>query len=158
MKTLTETMDSIAKAMGSANMGIPEELLEEYENTTDTVPKQYYLDGLDRAYEIGYQNAIDDFNKHKSKSELFTGHRKQFEDAVKKVFGRASDFFDFIENDEYSDLYDVFYPGNDECYIINRVTGEYINWYKFTHIGRDIHSTVNPNDFVTFLEKFKGEK
>lgn len=90
--------------------------------------------------------------------EVFTDCRKQFEDAVKKVFGEADDFFDFIENDEYSDLYDVFYPENDECYIINRGTGEYINWYKYVHIGRDIHSTVNPNDFVTFLEEFKGEK
>ena len=27
-----------------------------------------------------------------------------------------------------------------------------------THIGRDIHSTVNPHDFITFLEEFKGEK
>lgn len=90
--------------------------------------------------------------------EVFTDCRKQFEDAVKKVFGSADDFFDFIEGDEYSDLYDVFYPDNDECYIINRRTGEYINWYKYTHIGRDIHSTVNQHDFVTFLKEFKGEK
>lgn len=94
--------------------------------------------------------------------EVFTNEipaiRKQFEDAVKKVFGSADNFFDFIENDEYSDLYDVFYPDDGECYIINRGTGEYINWYKYTHIGRDIHSIVNPHDFVTFLEEFKGEK
>lgn len=32
MKTITETMDSIAKAMESANMDIPEELLEEKDN------------------------------------------------------------------------------------------------------------------------------
>ena len=77
---------------------------------------------------------------------------------MKKVFGSADDFFDFIEGDEYSDLYDVFYPDNDECYIINRGTGEYINWYKYTHIGRDIHSTVNPNDFVEFLKEFSRKE
>lgn len=95
--------------------------------------------------------------------EVFTDCRKQFEDAVIKVFGETDNFLDFIENEEYSDLYNVFIPpfltaNDDECYIINRGTGEYINWYKYTHIGRDIHSTVNPNDFVTFLEEFKGEK
>lgn len=93
-----------------------------------------------------------------NKIEVFTGNREQFVDAVKKVFGSADNFFDFIENDEYSDLYDVFYPDNGECYIINRGTGKYINWYKYVHIGRDIHSTVSPSEFVTFLGAFKGEK
>ena len=91
------------------------------------------------------------------KIEVFTGYREQFGDAVKKVFGTANNFLDFIESGKYSDLYDVIYYYDDECYIINRETGEYINWYKYTHIGRDIHSTVHPNDFVEFLTKFKGD-
>lgn len=87
--------------------------------------------------------------------------RGQFVNAVTEVFGDSEKFFDFIENEEYiSSFHDVFYSGFGECYIINRSSGEYINWYKFTHIGRDIHSTVAPDDFVKFLSDFrflKGE-
>lgn len=93
--------------------------------------------------------------------------RERLVNAVTEVFGDSEKFFDFIENEEYLQWnYDVFYSGSGECYIINRSTGEYINWYKFTHIGRDIHSTVAPDDFVKFLSDFglwmvystKGEK
>ena len=81
--------------------------------------------------------------------------RRQFVDAVVEVFGSSEKFYDYIENEEYSQsFYDVFYSGSGECYIINRSTGEYINWYKFTHIGRNIHSTVAPDNFVKFLSDF----
>lgn len=86
--------------------------------------------------------------------------RTDFENAVKEVFdGDASSLLDVIENGEYSpSIYDVFYDYNDETYIINRSTGEYINWYKFTHIGRDIHTTISDptkDNFVKFLKEFK---
>lgn len=93
-------------------------------------------------------------------SNVYTGAnvgdlRKRFETAVVEVFGSSNKFLDYIENEEYSQsFYDVFYSGSGECYIINRSTGEYINWYKFTRIGRDIHSTVAPDNFVEFLSNF----
>lgn len=86
--------------------------------------------------------------------KIYTNCRQEFIDAVEKVFPK-DELFDFIEDQEYSDNYDCFSTCNNECYIINRSTGEYINWYKFTHLGRDIHSTVSPDKFVDFLTKFK---
>lgn len=86
--------------------------------------------------------------------------RDDFVNAVKEVFdGDTLSFLDVIENEEYSpSIYDVFYDYNDETYIINRSTGEYINWYKFTHIGRDIHTTIpdpSKDTFAKFLKEFK---
>ena len=87
--------------------------------------------------------------------KIYTNCRQTFVDAVEKVFSNVEIFFDFIEDEDYSNNYDCF-ATNYECYIIDRSTGEYINWYKFTHLGRDIHSTVRPDKFVRFLTKFKN--
>lgn len=86
--------------------------------------------------------------------------RDDFANAVKETFnGDCSSFLDIVENEEYdSMIYDVFYDYNGETYIINRITGEYINWYKFTHLGRDIHTTISDpskDKFVKFLKEFK---
>lgn len=87
--------------------------------------------------------------------------RDDFINAVKEVFDEdISSFLDVIENDEYDPMkYDVFYGYDyDETYIINRLTGEYVNWYKFNHIGRDIHTTISDptkDKFVKFLKEFK---
>ena len=86
--------------------------------------------------------------------------RDDFIDAVKEVFnGDSLSLLDIIENEEYdASRYDVFYDYNDENYIINRLTGEYINWYKFDHLGRDIHTTIpdpSKDKFAKFLEVFK---
>lgn len=86
--------------------------------------------------------------------KIYTNCRDEFINAVIKVFKSDDIFFDFIDDEDYASCYDCFEAGNDECYIINRNTGEYINWYKFTHIGRDIHSTVSPDNFEHFLQKF----
>lgn len=87
--------------------------------------------------------------------KIYTNCRDAFIEAITKVFKYDDIFFDFIEYKDYApSYYDCFVSGNDECYIINRDTGEYINWYKFTHIGRDIHSTVSPDKFEDFLQKF----
>lgn len=80
--------------------------------------------------------------------------REKFVKAVTTVFMIGSNFLDFIEDEEYSNTYDCFSTSDDECYIINRETGEYINWYKFTHVGRDIHTTVEPDNLTEFLRRF----
>ena len=86
--------------------------------------------------------------------------RDDFIDAVKEVFdGDIFSLLDIIENIEYdSSKYDVFYDYNDENYIINRLTGEYINWYKFDHLGRCISTTISDpskDKFAKFLKEFK---
>ena len=88
--------------------------------------------------------------------------RKDFVDAVEEVFdGDTLSFLSIIEDEEYNNAkYDVFYSCNDENYIINRFTGEYINWYKFVHIGRSICTTISDpskDKFVKFLKEFKEQ-
>lgn len=56
--------------------------------------------------------------------------------AVIKVFGSEDTFFTFILDENYSSNYDCYVDGSGENYIINNVTGEYINWYKLYHLGR----------------------
>lgn len=85
---------------------------------------------------------------------IYKNCRSEFIDAVRKVFGDTDNFLDYIENEMYSNNYDCFVAYSDEIYIINRSTGEYINWYKFNHLGRDIHSTVKPYQFKDFLQEF----
>ena len=82
--------------------------------------------------------------------------RDLFCDAVVKVFGDSDIFLDFLENDKYSSKYDCYLDCNGENYIINGETGEYINWYKFTHIGRCISISISqmPNDILKWIEEF----
>ena len=64
-------------------------------------------------------------------TKIFTNCRDKFVAAVEEVL-------DLLEYDNYSNDYnnfDVFVSSGGENYIINRNTGEYINRYKFTHIG-----------------------
>lgn len=103
-------------------------------------------------FEEAFYKAIEALKGAKMK--IYINCRQEFIDAVEEVFP-MDNIFDFIENEDYSNNYDCFITDSDECYIINRSTGEYINWYKFTHVGRDIHSTVSPDKFVEFLTKFK---
>lgn len=86
--------------------------------------------------------------------KIYTNCRDEFVHAVIRVFGDDGIFLEFIEDEDYSPSHYDCFATNEECYIINRCTGEYINWYKFTHIGRDIHSTVSPDKFEKFLQKF----
>lgn len=72
---------------------------------------------------------------HEDLRELFCG-------AVTKVFGNSTVFIDFLENGKYSTKYDCYLDGSGENYIINGETGEYINWYKLTHLGRCITISV----------------
>lgn len=83
--------------------------------------------------------------------------RDLFCNAVTKVFGDSMTFLDFIENMEYSTIkYDCYLDYSGENYIINRESGEYINWYKLDHIGRCINiSIIHLYDTVPkWIEKF----
>ena len=91
--------------------------------------------------------------------------RDIFCNIITKIFGDSIAFLDFLENKEYSTKYDCYLDYNGENYIINRETGEYINWYKLDHIGRDInisiihlHTSI-PKWIEKFLVEFKrGEE
>lgn len=87
--------------------------------------------------------------------------RDLFNQAITKIFGNSEIFLDFIENEKYSDRYDCYIDNDGENYIIDRECGEYINWYKFTHIGRCINISTSlmrnkiPEWFEDFLVEFK---
>lgn len=93
------------------------------------------------------------FNETNYKEDL----RDLFSNAATKIFGIG--FLDFLECKKYSTKYDCFLDYNGENYIINRETGEYINWYKFYHIGRCINiSTLSTyEDIPKWIEKFLVE-
>lgn len=83
--------------------------------------------------------------------------RDLFCNAVTKVFGDSMTFLDFLENEEYSTIkYDCYLDYNGENYIINRETGEYINWYKLDHIGRCINISTSSwyKNIPKWIEKF----
>jgi len=90
--------------------------------------------------------------------------RLLFCDAVIKIFGDITIFLDFIENKDYSSRYDCYLDESGENYIINRETGEYINWYKLNHVGRAIRISVLSNHsnisewLERFLVEFKGKE
>ena len=92
---------------------------------------------------------------------IYKDLRDLFCNAVNKVFGDSMTFLDFLENEKYSTKYDCYLDYNGENYIINRETGEYINWYKLDHIGRCINiSTLSmykdiPKWIEDFLVEFK---
>lgn len=85
--------------------------------------------------------------------------RDQFCNAVTKIFGDSMNFLDFLENEEYSSKYDCYLDYNGENYIINRETGEYINWYKLDHIGRSITISIcdSRTDIPKWIEEFLVE-
>lgn len=81
---------------------------------------------------------------------------------VIKVFGSEDTFFTFILDENYSSNYDCYVDDSGENYIINGVTGEYINWYKLYHLGRCLNVSIyrfNYKDieqwFEIFLTEFK---
>ena len=82
--------------------------------------------------------------------------RELFCNAITKIFGDSMTFLDFLENEKYSAKYDCFLDYNGENYIINRETGEYINWYKLDHIGRCINISTSSwyKDVPKWIEGF----
>lgn len=84
--------------------------------------------------------------------------RDLFCNAVTKVFGDSMAFLDFLENMKYSATkYDCYLDYNGENYIINRETGEYINWHKLEHIGRCINISTLSWNIPKWIEKFLVE-
>ena len=97
------------------------------------------------------------YNQTNFNSESLRG---LFYNSVVKVFGDPVIFLDFLENNKYSaDKYDCSLDYNGENYIINRETGEYINWYKLRYIGRFINiSTLSEYENIPeWIEKFLTE-
>lgn len=91
--------------------------------------------------------------------------RNLFCNSVDRIFGDEVKFLDFLENKNYSaDKYDCYLDSDGENYIINRETGEYINWYKLHHIGRYINISTSsayknvPKWIEMFLAEFKGSE
>ena len=82
--------------------------------------------------------------------------RDLFCNAVTKIFGDSTTFLDFLENEKYSTKYDCYLNYNGENYIVNRETGEYINWYKLNHIGRCINISTSSyyNKIPKWIEEF----
>jgi hypothetical protein len=79
--------------------------------------------------------------------------RDLFCNAVNNVFGDSMTFLDFLENEKYSPIkYDCYLNSDGENYIINRETGEYINWYKLYHIGRCINISIVRSGVFTIPE------
>ena len=82
------------------------------------------------------------------------------------MFGSSDSFFTFILDEKYSSNYDCYVDGSGENYIINNVTGEYINWYKLYHLGRCVNVSISGFNyknieqwFENFLTEFKrGEQ
>lgn len=85
--------------------------------------------------------------------------RDLFCNSVTQIFGDSITFLDFLEDEKYSTKYDCYLDYDGENYIINRATGEYINWYKLSHIGRDINiSTSSPyKNIPKWIEDFLVE-
>ena len=84
--------------------------------------------------------------------------RTQFEECVKEVFSDVDRFLDLIDRGGTYEKFDVVTGRDrpdDEYYVIDRETGEYINWYKYVHIGRSIHMNFNPEKMKDFLTRFK---
>jgi hypothetical protein len=74
--------------------------------------------------------------------------REIFCDSVTKVFGSSDTFFDILESGKYVHNFDYILRSDDDNYIINITTGEYITWYKTYHLGRYVNiSVANVEEF-----------
>ena len=82
--------------------------------------------------------------------------REIFCNSVVKVFQNSTKFFDFLDFEKYCSKFDCFLDPSGENYIINTITGEYINWYKEYNLGRCINiSVLEPDkDIIKWLEEF----
>lgn len=99
---------------------------------------------------LGYKLKIESINYVDGVS------RDELCDEIIRIFGSGENFTDFIEDEKYSVGFDCFVESDGENYVIDNKTGEYINWYKFTHIGRCLNSRCN--NIAEFLTKFKNSE
>lgn len=82
--------------------------------------------------------------------------RDIFVSEVTKVFGNCINFLDFLDNEDFGPSFDFVKSSGEEVYLIDRNTGNFVNWYKMTHIGRDIHINFDPSMLFEFLTKCKN--
>ena len=99
---------------------------------------------------LGYKLKIESINYVDGVS------RDELCNEIEKIFGSTTEFLDFIEDEKYGVSFDCFVENDGENYVIDRKTGEYINWYKFTHIGRYLNTRCN--NITEFLTKFKNSE
>lgn len=81
--------------------------------------------------------------------------RELFIESINKVFDTDDDFLDLVEN-QHIIGFDIFMTTDEEVYIVDIDNGEYINWYKFYHIGRTMHINFEPSKLVDFLTRLKN--
>lgn len=72
-------------------------------------------------------------------------------------------FYDIFESDGASPRFDCTHSNtisisDGECYIIDRETGNYVNWYKETHFGRSYTTNMATKDeLIQFVHDFYEE-
>lgn len=72
-------------------------------------------------------------------------------------------FYDIFESDGAGPRFDCVHSegvcaGDGECYIIDRDTGSYINWYKLYHFGRDYNTNMATKEaIINFARDFYSE-
>ena len=72
-------------------------------------------------------------------------------------------FYDIFETNGAGPRFDClhlvgFCPGDGECYIVDRETGHYINWYKLYHVGRDYTTNMSSKEEIKlFMHNFYEE-
>lgn len=86
--------------------------------------------------------------------------REDFCKAVKEIYESTEKFLDDIENDcvyrfeIFKNIDETLYNG--DVLILDHNTNLFVSWYKFTHLGRDLHSNIsNINDLESFIKAFK---
>lgn len=99
---------------------------------------------------LGYKLKIESINYVDGVS------RDELCNEIIRIFGSGENFTDFIEDEKYGVGFDCFVEHDGENYVIDNKTGEYINWYKFYHIGRCLNSRCN--NITEFLTKFKNSE
>lgn len=82
--------------------------------------------------------------------------RDEFTKVIENVFDNLDNFLDIV-------LYDLpigydLATADDEIYLVDREGHTYLNWYKPTHVGRDLHTNMTDKQIIDFLEKLKAAK
>lgn len=85
---------------------------------------------------------------------------------VKEVYGDIDKFLDDVEEDRIR-RFSVFCTinessGNGNVLILDRETHQYISWYKFSHLGRDLHTNINSEvelfEFISIFKECKDQE
>ena len=87
--------------------------------------------------------------------------REDFCKAVKEVYESTEKFLDDIENDciyrfdIFKNIDETLYNG--DVLILDHETNKFVSWYKFTHLGRDLHTNIETEkEIKEFIQAFKA--